>query len=382
MSFRTLFVLIVLLGICIASEVIDLGASHISNLYKKGGEGIFRQGNIWQAQQDSLSDTFLIAAVGDLMLGTNFPSEKFLHPNPDTLLYPALNYLLNADFTLGNLEGTILDTGGTAKKCKDSNICYLFRMPELSATILKNAGFDVLNLANNHSGDFGLTGRENTMRILAENDMESCGLLVKPACIVERKGRKIGVLGFAPNTGTVDINDSARVVQLVDSLRPLCELLIVTFHGGAEGRGHQRVTRKKEMFYGENRGNVYKFARLAIDAGADMVLGHGPHVPRAVDLYKGKFIAYSMGNFCTYARFSLKAENGYAPLFNIYVDKQGNFLKAQVVSYIQLGEGGPVDDPQKRAYTKIRELTKLDIPEAKLRFDNNGFIFPLKPKSK
>lgn len=328
----------------------------------------------------SISDTFIVAAVGDIMLGTNFPSPRFLHPDPGSLLKPASKHLQSADFAFGNLEGTILDTGGMAKKCKDSNICYLFRMPQLSATVLQNAGFDVLNLANNHSGDFGLPGRENTCRVLDEKQIGTCGLLAKPAVIVERSGRKVGVVGFAPNTGTQDINDSARVVQLIDSLRPLCDLLVVNFHGGAEGRGHQHITRKNEYFYGENRGNVYKFARWAIDAGADMVLGHGPHVPRAVDIYKNKFIAYSMGNFCTYARFSLKAENAYAPLFKIYVNKKGDFLRADVISYIQLGEGGPVNDPKMRAYFKIRELTKLDIPEAKLWFSKNGSIYPHKEK--
>ncbi|MGZ5243395.1 MAG: CapA family protein [Bacteroidia bacterium] len=350
----------------------DSEAFHVS------GMNIIPENDLSNSESDSIPDTFTVVAVGDIMLGTNFPSPNYLHPNPAALLKPVLTHLQSADFTFGNLEGTILDSGGMAKKCKDSNICYLFRMPQLSATILKDAGFDVMNLANNHSGDFGLPGRENTCRVLDENTIGSCGLLTKPAVIVERSGRKIGVVGFSPNTGTQDINDSARVVALVDSLRPLCDLLIVNFHGGAEGRGHQHITRKNEFFYGEDRGNVYKFARWAIDAGADIVLGHGPHVPRAVDIYKNKFIAYSMGNFCTYARFSLKAENSYAPLFKIYVDKKGNFLRADVMSYIQLGEGGPVKDSKNRAYLKIRELTKQDIPEAKLWFSKSGSIYPFK----
>ncbi|RYD77934.1 MAG: CapA family protein [Sphingobacteriales bacterium] len=348
-----------------------------ANDFKTNPESIFQAKPIWNNNQDSIPDTFLIAAVGDLMLGTNFPSPKFLPPEGyENLLLSPLKYFQNADFTFGNLEGTILDSGGIAKKCKDSNVCYLFRMNNLSATVFKNAGFDVMNMANNHSGDFGLVGRQNTVRVLQENDIESCGLLTKPACIVDRKGRKIGVVGFSPNNGTNDINDSARVVALVDSLKPLCDLLIVTFHGGAEGRTKQHISRKHEFFYGEDRGNVYQFARLAIDAGADVILGHGPHVPRAVDLYKGKFIAYSMGNFCTYARFSLKGENAYAPLFNIYVDKQGNLIKAQVLSYFQVGEGIPKPDSLNRAFKTIKLLTKTDIPEAPLAFGKNGFIFP------
>src|SRR5688500_1063344 len=227
-------------------------------------------------------DTFVIVAVGDIMLGTNFPSPKFLPPLGLDLLRHANADLNNADFTFGNLEGVFLDSGGKAKKCQDSNLCYLFRMNTLSATYLKKSGFDVLSVANNHSGDFGDTGRRSSIKTLQSFGMDGAGFTFKPTSIVERNGVKYGVAAFSPNTGTENINDSARVFKLIDSLRPHCDILIVSFHGGAEGRGKQHITRKTELFYGENRGNVYKFSRWAIDAGADVVIGHGPHVPRAI----------------------------------------------------------------------------------------------------
>jgi poly-gamma-glutamate capsule biosynthesis protein CapA/YwtB (metallophosphatase superfamily) len=311
------------------------------------------------------------------MLGTNFPSPAYLPPEGyENLLRPVASILQNADVAFGNLEGTILDSGGTQKKCNNPSACYLFRMNTSVADVLKNAGFDLLSVANNHSGDFGQEGRENVVRLMTQKGIGTAGFLTKPACIIERKGIRIGMAGFAPNSGTTNINDDARIKTLMDSLRPLCDILIASFHGGAEGRARQHITRKHEIFYEEDRGNVYHFARVAIDAGADVVLGHGPHVARAVDSYKGKFIIYSLGNFCTYSRFNLSGENGYAPLLRLYLDKKGNFLKAEILSFQQLGEGGPTPDPENKAYLKIKELTLQDIPEASLKFVAPNIIAP------
>lgn len=322
------------------------------------------------------SDTVTFVAVGDIMTGTNFPNTSYLPPaGQENLFLPAIDLLRDADITFGNLEGTILNKGGNPKHCS-SSACYLFRMNESAADYLSDAGFDLLSIANNHAGDFGDPGRQNTMRVLDDRGIGNAGLLVKPTCVIERAGLKIGMAGFAPNTGTVDINDDARVKEVIDSLRPHCDILIVSFHGGAEGKSHQHVPRKNEYFYGENRGNVYRFARLAIDAGADMVLGHGPHVPRAADVYKNKFIIYSLGNFCTYSRFNLSGENAYAPALKLYTDRKGNFLKAEIHSYLQLGEGGPSPDAGNKAYLKIKELTEQDIPEATLKFESPNLILP------
>ena len=329
-----------------------------------------------EQEPEKLSDTVTLVAVGDIMLGTNYPNPSYLPPaGQENLFLPAIELLRDADITFGNLEGTILNSGGKPKQC-GSSACYLFRMNESAADYLSDAGFDLLSIANNHSGDFGEPGRTNTMRVLNERGIAHAGLLVKPTCVIERAGLKIGMAGFAPNTGTVDINDEVRVKQIIDSLRPHCDILIVSFHGGAEGKSHQHIKRKNEIFYGENRGDVYRFARLAIDAGADVILGHGPHVPRAADVYKNKFIIYSLGNFCTYSRFNLDGENSYAPGLKLYMDRKGNFLKAEIHSYLQLGEGGPTPDTEEKCYLKIKELTEQDIPEASLKFVNPNLIFP------
>ncbi len=150
--------------------------------------------------------------------------------------------------------------------------------------------------------------------------------------------------------------------------------MIVSFHGGAEGSAHRHVTRKTELFYGENRGNVYEFARAVIDAGADIVFGHGPHVTRAVDLYKNRFIIYSMGNFATYARFNLKGVNGIAPIVKLYVSRKGEFIRGTIFPIKQEGEGGPVPDSTKAIIRELSALTKEDFPESKLVISEGGDI--------
>lgn len=317
-----------------------------------------------------------IIGVGDIMLGTDFPSKSFLPPNNDCmpLLEPAKHILLDADITFGNLEGCFLNEGEVAKRCKDSTKCFAFKMPEKYISCLVETGFDVVSLANNHIGDFGDAGRSTTMRLLDSVGISYGGLLSKPTAIFERAGLKIGFCAFAPNFGTCSINDIEAAKKLVSELKRQVDIVIVSFHGGAEGAEHVHVTRKTEVFYGENRGNVYEFARHVIDAGADVVFGHGPHVTRAIDLYKGRFIAYSLGNFCTYGRFNLRGPNGFAPIVKIHVEKNGKFVEGQIFPIVQEGKGMVKLDPNLQAVKEIQRLTGKDFPDSKLIISESGSI--------
>lgn len=317
-----------------------------------------------------------LTAVGDIMMGTNFPSNAYLPPIKSRLLDSMKPYFQNQDIVFGNLEGTLLNDGGTLKKCDDSTKCYAFRQPEYFADQLKDAGFHLLSVANNHMGDFGETGRRNTVRVLKEKGFHYAGLERCPWDTLTVKGKVIGFIAFAPNTGCLQIEDIEDAKRRVTELDALADIIIVSFHGGAEGANHTHVTKETEYFYGENRGNVYAFAHAVIDAGADVVLGHGPHVTRAVDYYKGRFITYSMGNFCTYARFNLKGPNGVAPLYQLELDGEGAFIGANVISTKQLGEGGPLLDTKKVAFQQVKSLTQTDIPEAQLEFIGNSRIEP------
>jgi hypothetical protein len=161
---------------------------------------------------------------------------------------------------------------------------------------------------------------------------------------------------------------------MVDSLRQRCDILIVSFHGGAEGADHQHVTRQNETYLGAGRGNVYAFAHRVIDSGADIVFGHGPHVTRAAEIYKDRFIIYSLGNFCTYRRFNLRGPNGIAPIMKVYLTPAGRFLKGEIIPAHQPGSGGASLDPRKRVITKLQELTRTDFPEIPLHIDQQGII--------
>jgi poly-gamma-glutamate capsule biosynthesis protein CapA/YwtB (metallophosphatase superfamily) len=324
--------------------------------------------------QKSKKDTFTIIGVGDIMLGTTYP-DGYLPPNDGkNLLIPVERILQNATLTFGNYEGTLFDGEGTPKTCIDSTKCYLFKSPERYAQYLRKAGFDLISVANNHSGDFGAEARERTLQVLKAAGIAASGSTAKPFVIVEKDGVKYGLASFAPNNGTQNINNYREAKRIVRYLDSLCDIVIVSFHGGAEGRTKQHVPKEKEIFLGENRGDVHLFSRVVIDAGADIVFGHGPHVTRAVDLYKNRFIIYSLGNFATYGRFNLKGESGIAPIMKVFVDRKGKFLKGQIIATKQIGEGLPVLDTNGEVIEKIQQLTKEDFPASLLKITDKGLV--------
>lgn len=316
-----------------------------------------------------------IIGVGDIMLGTNFPSDSYLPPNDGRdLLEPVDSILKDADVTFGNLEGVILTGEGDVKKCGDPKNCYAFKSPDHYLTYLKSSGFDVLSVSNNHVGDFGDTGRKNTVKRLQEEEIAFAGLLDYPYATFEKEGMKYGFVAFSPNTGTVRINEYERAKEIVMHLDSIVDIVIVSFHGGAEGSSHSHITKKTEIFLGENRGNPHEFSRLVIDAGADIVFGHGPHVTRAIDLYNDRFIAYSLGNFATYGRFNLRGINGIAPIIKVTTNDEGVFEKAQIISVKQVGEGGPQIDDTNRVINEIIQLNAIDLPECELDISEDGVV--------
>ncbi len=306
------------------------------------------------------------------MLGSAFPSKLNLPPDDAVGSFSAVDSLLKGDVVFGNLEGCFLDAG-KSEKCKglNPNSCYAFRMPNRYAGIFKEAGFNLLSVANNHVGDFDAKGRVNTAKILDSLQINYAGQLQKPFSIFEKDKIKYAFCAFAPNENTLSIKniDSAKI--LVSALKKQVDIVIVSFHGGAEGASHEHVTRQTETYYKENRGNVYAFSHAVIDAGADVVLGHGPHVTRAVEVYKNKFIAYSLGNFCTYGMFNLKGPNGFAPLLQLKINREGDFLSAKVISVKQDKINRLQLDPTFAAFKRMKYLTEVDFPENDLIFEDN-----------
>ncbi len=327
-------------------------------------------------QLPSIKDTIQIIGVGDIMLGTDYPSAGYLHPSKDCspIMRNVLEHLKSADVTFGNLEGVLAGDKGTPKRCNNPDQCYVFRMPVKYTKCLTAAGFDLLSVANNHVNDFGYEGRKHTAKVLKEANLSFAGFSDTPYTIKKIDGVVYGLCAFAPHSGTADSRKINTVKAVVSKLDSIVDIVIVSFHAGAEGRNHQHVTRKTEFFYGYNRGNVYEFSHAAIDAGADVVFGHGPHVTRAIELYKGRLICYSLGNFATYRRFNLSGPNGIAPIMKVFTNRTGEFISGEIIPIYQEGEGITKIDPQKRVIKKIQELTTADFPESKLIIDNNGII--------
>lgn len=328
---------------------------------------------------DSLqNDTLIIAGVGDIMLGTFIPSRQYLPPNEDCSgeLLPTSSYFLTADVAMCNLEGVLTDSPAGRKSCKNPDICYTFGMPVRFVRCLADAGFDLISVANNHCKDFGTPGKLSTAKALDSAGLHYAGWTTQPFTVYENKGVKYGFCAFSPETGNVDMRRYDEAAALVRKLDSICDIIIVSFHSGAEGAACQHVPRTDEMFMGYNRGNVYKFAHTVIDAGADVVFGHGPHVTRAIEVYNNRFIAYSLGNYCTYSKISIAGVCGLAPIIRVYTRPDGSFIKAQIISTWQEKFQPPKVDPSARVLKVIQNLTRTDFPETPAVIGDDGWVFP------
>jgi poly-gamma-glutamate capsule biosynthesis protein CapA/YwtB (metallophosphatase superfamily) len=319
-------------------------------------------------------DTVSIIGVGDIMMGTNYPEDKLPPDDGSFLMKEVESVLRDADVTFGNLEGTLLDSGGTAKKCNDPKVCYAFRTPVRYVKNLVNAGFDMMSLANNHAGDMGNEGRNSSISTLEQAGILHAGQVTHKTTIFTKDSVRYGLAAFAPNSNCVSLNDLEQAKFIIRSLDSLVDVVIVSFHGGAEGGQYQHVPRIEELFHGENRGDVYKFAHALIDVGADIVFGHGPHVTRGVEVYKDRFISYSLGNFCTYRGINVNGINGLAPIIKVYTDVAGKFFYAQITPTIQAHTTGVRIDSEKRVIKIIQDLSKKDFPESQVQIDENGLI--------
>jgi hypothetical protein len=319
------------------------------------------------------------AAVGDVMLGTTFPDETGGGLPPDDgrrLLDEVAPLLTRADVAFGNLEGPLLD-GGTSAKCKDptSKRCFAFRTPERYARHLERAGFDVMSLANNHVGDFGDEGRASTRVALEREGIRYAGAAGEVARL-EVRGTRIGLVSFSVSAGTNDLRDVEGAKALVEALAREADLVVVSFHGGAEGADRQHVPAGPELFLGEDRGDLRVFARAVVDAGADLVLGHGPHVVRAMEVYRGRLVAYSLGNFATYGGMNLSGPNGLTLVLEARLASDGSFLGGRVHPGLQERPGGPKRDPRGTVIPLLRQLSIEDFGPTAVGVLEDGELVP------
>jgi poly-gamma-glutamate capsule biosynthesis protein CapA/YwtB (metallophosphatase superfamily) len=316
--------------------------------------------------------TVSIKAVGDMIPGTNFPYNK-LPANKERLFESVKSYLQGADILFGNFESTMTDYPYSSKG-GGGGMLFAFRTPPSYAKIFKDVGFDILNIANNHSYDFNEQGFKDTIKNIDSNGMKAVG---KRDQIVYQnvKGVNVAFIGFS-NYGEVhnSLLELKAGAEVVKKAKQKANIVVISVHAGAEGTGAQNVNNKNEFFYGENRGNMVLFSRTMIDAGADLILGHGPHVTRAVELYKGKLIAYSLGNFMGYRTLSTAGALGQSLILDVKMTPKGDFVSGKIIPIELSSQGIPSVDEDFRTVGLIRRLTKSDFPNTGLKIDDKGII--------
>lgn len=317
-----------------------------------------------------------VATVGDMMIGTDYPDNRL--PDDDALGFfdGVAAALRQPDLTIGNLEGVLLDGGEPVKRCKDPSACWLFRSPARYAGVYRDAGFDALSLANNHARDFGEEGRDASMAALDAAGIRHSGREGTTASM-DVGGIRVGFIAFSGTRGANPMLNEEAATAMVADLAAAHDVVIVSFHGGAEGIDALRLPFAEEEYYGEPRGDVVAFGRAMVDAGADLVFGHGPHVVRALERYRGRIIAYSLGNFATYYGISVAGLKGVAPILVTTLDGNGEFVEGSVVSTRQIRPSGPTLDPAGEALELMARLSRQDFGNPGVRFEADGRLVPV-----
>ncbi len=285
---------------------------------------------------------------------------------------------LKSDLVMGNLEQPITTDTGTSKCGSPPRAnCFAFRSPPAYAEHLKQAGFELLNTANNHSNDFGPQGYANTVKALEGAGLKHTGAAGEIA-IAEVKGVKVAVVGFSPYAGANNLNDLDAAKAIIGAAKGRADLVVVQVHMGAEGSGKGHVKAGSELFFGENRGDPKKFTRAVIDAGADVVVGHGPHVLRGMEFYKGKLIAYSLGNFAGGGKtLSRTGVLGYGGILHVTITKDGSFVGGRFLSTQLNSVGKPLrDDQNEQGLARVRELSAADFGDTAAAIGTDGSIAP------
>ena len=336
---------------------------------------------------------FRVCAGGDITLGTNLDTtwQKLgarrlratygLSDDPDALVAPLRPLFADANLVVLNVE-TAIGSGPARTKCGPrSQNCYAFRGPINAAAALRSLGDStavvVGNVANNHARDAGPDGYVATMRHL-----QDAGILVTGADTLATAVRigdslTVGVIGFYTGDILADARNLNAVRRHVARAVEQYRIVIVTAHIGAEGIGAQRTRDSTEWFLASriDRGNPVAFARTAFEAGATLVIGHGPHVLRAAEWYDDDRLAiYSLGNLLTYGPFSnVEPINRGAVAC---VDLAGRrVIGADIRPTVQRAPGVVSYDYTRRALTLIDSLSVLDFPTRGARVDSWGELY-------
>jgi poly-gamma-glutamate capsule biosynthesis protein CapA/YwtB (metallophosphatase superfamily) len=331
-----------------------------------------------------------VCAGGDVTLGTNLDPlwakyaadtlEHFygLRPDPDSLALALRPFFSGADVVVLNVEGAI-GSGPAPVKCGPrSTSCFAFRQPPSAAAALRRAVDSnvvlVGNVANNHSRDAGDPGRDTTLALLAAADIRATGADTLATPIALPSGDTIAILGFHTDSATPDARDLAAVRRHVARAASQYGTVIVTMHLGAEGPRAQRTRNATELFLKSNRGNPVGFASAALMGGATLVLGHGPHVLRAVEWRGDRLVVYSLGNLLTYGPFKLREPTNRGAIVCATIDSARHVSRAELRPTMQSWPGVLRADSSRRAWTLVDSLSALDFPRTGARVDSTGSL--------
>jgi hypothetical protein len=305
------------------------------------------------------------AAVGDIAMAPSSGSAHFMS---------RIARALEGDVVFGNLEGT-LAAGGESKCRPASKDCFAFRAPPSYAAVLRSAGFTILNLANNHAADYGAEGQAETIAALRRAHLRYTG---RPGQIsYTRVGSTlIATIGFAPYPWAQDLVDIPSARRLVAIAASRADVVVVAMHAGAEGADHTHVRPGTEFFLGENRGNPVAFSHAVVEAGADLVLGSGPHVLRGLEWYRGRLIAYSLGNFLGDGTLSMSGTNGVSAVLQVALRPDCSWLNGRLVPVRLVPPGLPARDPRREASRLVRSLSLADFGERAVGVSADGTLLP------
>jgi hypothetical protein len=315
-----------------------------------------------------------LSATGDIVMGM---APGGLPPNSGKGFFDPVKQDLAADFQMGNLEQVLTDDTGVGKCSAESagKTCFAFRTPPAFVQNLKDAGFMMMSLANNHAYDYGEAGYKNSQKALDGAGIKYTGWPGQIS-VGEAKGVKIAVVGFASYKWSNLCYELDAAEKVIKEATTKADLVVVQVHMGAEGSDKTRVKPGTEMFLGENRCDPIAFGHRVVDAGADLVVGHGPHVMRAMEFYKGRLIAYSLGNFAGYKALSYNGTVGIGGVLKVQLLGDGTWKSGSLTATYMVAPGLPKPDPKKQAIPFVANLTKQDFPKTGAKIGEDGSITP------
>ncbi|MEV6630029.1 CapA family protein [Actinoplanes sp. NPDC051470] len=327
-----------------------------------------------QEEEPAAADAISMSATGDIIMGS---APNKLPARGGDGFFDSVRDGLKADLVMGNLEQPLTgDTGSSKCGSPPRANCFAFRAPPSYAKHLKEAGFQLLNTANNHSNDYGRQGYKNTAQALEDAGLKHTGAQGQ-ITVAEVKGVKVAAVGFSSYAGANNLNDLDAAREVVAKAAEQADLVVVQVHMGAEGSDKNHVRSGHELFFGEDRGDPKAFSRAVIDAGADVVVGHGPHVLRGMEFYKDRLIAYSLGNFAGGGKtLSNTGVLKYGAILHVSLKPDGSWAGGKVVSTFMSPVGVPTADEDGKSRDLIADLSADDFGDTAAKIGEDGSISP------